>query len=85
MVRFRYRVCYRYKVVPLSSEGASNLDSERKVEGARNQLVMAAVESVEDFRKPDLDKREYRWVRLANKLEVILVSDASADKVSRLI
>ena len=32
--------------------------------------------------KPDLDEREYRWLRLTNKLEVVLISDKNADKAA---
>ncbi|KAL3934037.1 MAG: hypothetical protein SGPRY_000014, partial [Prymnesium sp.] len=41
---------------------------------------MSALQTCEGFRKPDLDKRDYRWLRLPNKLEVVLISDPHADK-----
>ena len=39
-------------------------------------------EQVEGIIKPDLDEREYRWLRLPNKLEVMLISDKNADKAA---
>ena len=37
---------------------------------------------VDALRKPALDEREYRWLALANKLEVLLISDGATDKAA---
>ena len=33
--------------------------------------------STEDIAKPDLDQRQYRHLRLKNRLQIVLVSDAA--------
>ena len=36
----------------------------------------------DELRKSELDRREYRWLALRNKLEVLLISDAETDKAA---
>lgn len=44
---------------------------------------MSGVQRVtDDIEKPDLDNRSYRVIRLANKLEALLVHDPETDKAS---
>ncbi|KID81828.1 a-pheromone processing metallopeptidase Ste23 [Metarhizium guizhouense ARSEF 977] len=45
---------------------------------SRNAVVFLT----DDLKKPSLDDRDYRVVRLENKLEVLLVHDPQADKAS---
>ncbi|KAL1511204.1 hypothetical protein AB1Y20_006018 [Prymnesium parvum] len=53
------------------------------MEGAAKAMEgFLAVETSEGFWKPDLDPRAYRWLRLENKLEVVLISDPNADKAA---
>ena len=42
-------------------------------------LTSMIFESTEEIDKPDLDKRSYRWLRLTNQMQVMLVSDPECD------
>lgn len=57
-------------------ELTSVLDSAKSNSHKTNTLILA---NDEDFIKPDLDKRQYRAIKLQNNLEILLVSDKDTD------
>lgn len=47
---------------------------------------MSQIERItENLEKPELDDRSYRVIRLANKLEALLVHDPDSDKASAAV
>jgi len=58
----------------LATERESNISLEDSMGTSRNTVILAGSP---DFIKPDRDMSQYRWIKLENNLEVILVSTAS--------
>ena len=43
---------------------------------------MSVLAREDEIHKADVDQRSYRWLRLANHLQVVLISDPSADSAA---
>jgi len=43
---------------------------------------MAIIDQCDDIRKPEIDRRTYKWIRLANEMQVLLISDSETDKAA---
>ena len=56
--------------------------SPRKGQSQREPALRPVERVTDNLEKPSLDDRTYRVIRLANKLEALLVHDAETDKAS---
>jgi insulysin len=68
--------------VPFFTATSDELDITSVLDSADSNLSnikSLILASDEDFVKPDLDKRQYRAIKLPNNLEVLLVSDKNTD------
>lgn len=64
-------------LVDISAEGSSDVTVAATPDAVDLSALIAF--STEDIDKPDLDDRKYRYLKLANNLQLLLVSDPECD------